>query len=122
MEIAGQLPFKVEYSKSGRAGCKKCKEKIDKDVVRVARMMKSRHHDGVDPNWFHFDCFFGVAKKWGLNSGETAKIGCLNDLRIEDQERVEKGWLSFFTEYLKLKIFLIETFPCPHNFLKILEF
>ena len=24
----------------------------------MARMMKSRHHDGVDPNWFHFDCFW----------------------------------------------------------------
>ena len=24
----------------------------------MARMMKSRHHDGVDPNWFHFQCFW----------------------------------------------------------------
>ena len=37
-----------------------------KDVVRMARMMKSRHHDGVDPNWFHFNCFFKKASQWGL--------------------------------------------------------
>ena len=37
---------------------KGCKDKIQKDVVRMARMMKSRHHDGFDPSWFHFDCFF----------------------------------------------------------------
>ena len=26
------LPFRAEYAKSGRAGCKKCKEKIDKGI------------------------------------------------------------------------------------------
>ncbi len=50
-----------------------CKNKIPKDVIRMARMMKSRHHDGVDPNWFHFDCFWPKAKGWGLNAGEIEK-------------------------------------------------
>ena len=54
-------------------------------------MMKSRHHDGVDPNWFHFSCFFKKATQWGLGSGEIEKIGGFHDLRIEDQEKVQKA-------------------------------
>ena len=57
----------------------------------MARMMKSRHHDGVDPNWFHFDCFWPKAKGWGLNAGEIEKIKGVDALRFEDQERVEKA-------------------------------
>ena len=91
MEVGGQLPFKVEYSKSNRASCKGCKEKIPKEVVRMARMMKSRHHDGVDPNWFHPKCFFQKAKQWGLNSGEIEKIGGFHDLRVDDQESIQKS-------------------------------
>lgn len=34
------LPFKVEYAKSGRAGCKGCKQNIGKDTLRVARMVQ----------------------------------------------------------------------------------
>lgn len=68
-----------------------CKQKIPKDVLRMARMMKSRHHDGVDPNWFHFDCFWPKAKGWGLNAGEMEKIKGVDALRFEDQERVEKA-------------------------------
>lgn len=91
MEIGGHLPFKVEYSKSGRASCKGCKTKIDKDVVRIARMMKSRHHDGVDPNWLHFKCFFGKAKQWGLKAGETHKIEGFHSIRIDDQDMVREA-------------------------------
>ena len=55
----------------------------------MARMMKSRHHDGVDPNWFHFDCFWPKAKGWGLNAGELEKIKGVDALRFQDQEKVE---------------------------------
>ena len=49
------LPFKAEYSKSNRAACKKCKEKIEKDVLRMAVMVQSFKFDGKSPNWFHYD-------------------------------------------------------------------
>lgn len=32
--------FKAEYAKSNRAGCKKCKSKIDKDTLRIAAMIQ----------------------------------------------------------------------------------
>ena len=57
----------------------------------MARMMKSRHHDGVDPNWFHFDCFWPKAMGWGLNAGEIEKIKGVDALRFEDQEKVENS-------------------------------
>lgn len=34
--MADALPYLAEYSKSNRAACKKCKEKIEKDVLRLA--------------------------------------------------------------------------------------
>lgn len=55
----------------------------------MARMMKSRHHDGVDPHWAHFDCFFGKAKQWGLKAGEIHKIEGFHSLRLDDQERLK---------------------------------
>lgn len=35
-----ELPFKAEYAKSGRAGCKACKNPIAKDSVRLAVMVQ----------------------------------------------------------------------------------
>ena len=40
------LPFRAEYAKSNRAGCKKCKEKIDKGELRLAVMVQSPMFDG----------------------------------------------------------------------------
>ena len=39
-EEISDLPFRAEYSKSNRAACKMCKEKIDKGVLRLAVMVK----------------------------------------------------------------------------------
>ena len=36
----GEAPFKVEYAKSGRAGCKLCKGIITKDTLRLAKMVQ----------------------------------------------------------------------------------
>lgn len=35
-----QLPYMAEYAKSGRASCKACKSKIDKDTLRLAAMVQ----------------------------------------------------------------------------------
>lgn len=40
MEI--DLPFKAEYAKSGRAGCKGCKSTIEKGSLRLAAMVQVR--------------------------------------------------------------------------------
>lgn len=38
MEV--DLPFKAEYAKSGRAGCKGCKSNIEKGSLRIAAMVQ----------------------------------------------------------------------------------
>ena len=38
--MADDLPFKAEYAKSGRAGCKGCKLTIAKDSLRIAKMVQ----------------------------------------------------------------------------------
>jgi hypothetical protein len=54
--------FEVEYAKSNRAGCKKCKEKIDKGSVRLG-IKQEAAEDAEGPAahfgcmWHHFACF-----------------------------------------------------------------
>ena len=42
--MADDLPYKAEYAKSGRSSCKFCKNNIDKDSLRVAKMVQVRNH------------------------------------------------------------------------------
>ncbi|VVC90162.1 unnamed protein product [Leptidea sinapis] len=79
------LPYQAEYAKSGRAGCKACKEKIDQGSLRIAVMVQSAFHDGKQPNWHHEECFF---KKKCPSS--IAEIGNFNKLRHADQKRIKE--------------------------------
>lgn len=78
--------YKAEYAKSGRASCKKCKENIAKDSLRMAIMVQSPMFDGKVPHWHHFSCFWQRAA-----AQTTADIGGYSDLRWEDQEKVKKA-------------------------------
>uniref|UniRef100_A0A3Q3WS75 Poly [ADP-ribose] polymerase n=1 Tax=Mola mola TaxID=94237 RepID=A0A3Q3WS75_MOLML len=78
--------YKAEYAKSGRASCKKCKENIAKDSLRMAIMVQSPMFDGKVPHWHHFSCFWQRAA-----AQSTADIGGFSDLRWEDQEKVKKA-------------------------------
>uniref|UniRef100_A0A674ATG4 Poly [ADP-ribose] polymerase n=1 Tax=Salmo trutta TaxID=8032 RepID=A0A674ATG4_SALTR len=78
--------YKAEYAKSGRASCKKCKENIAKDSLRMAIMVQSPMFDGKVPHWHHFSCF------WLRASAQSpADIAGFSDLRWEDQEKVKKA-------------------------------
>ncbi|XP_065370938.1 poly [ADP-ribose] polymerase [Calliphora vicina] len=83
MEI--ELPFKAEYSKTGRASCKGCKTKIDQSELRIAIMVQSAFHDGKQPNWYHEKCFF--IKQ---HPGSVGDIANFENLRYEDQVRVQE--------------------------------
>ncbi|XP_055949557.1 poly [ADP-ribose] polymerase 1-like [Argiope bruennichi] len=80
------LPFAVEYAKSGRASCKKCKQNIAKDALRMAIMVQSHMYDGKMPLWHHWKCFF--EKKNKLQS--ISEIANFDNLRWEDQEKIKK--------------------------------
>ncbi|XP_015781731.1 poly [ADP-ribose] polymerase 1 [Tetranychus urticae] len=77
-------PFKCEYAKSNRAACKGCKEKIGKDELRLAKMVKVPAFDGVSPHWYHFNCFFEKCRP-----KSTGDMGHFASLRFEDQKRIE---------------------------------
>ncbi|MBN3280331.1 PARP1 polymerase, partial [Polyodon spathula] len=78
--------YKSEYAKSGRASCKKCKENIAKESLRMAIMVQSPMFDGKVPHWHHFSCFWQRARV--LSPGD---IDGFSDLRWEDQEKIKKA-------------------------------
>lgn len=87
--------FEVEYAKSGRAGCKKCKDKIAKDVVRAG----FKAVDGEEANghfgcsWFHFACLPEArGKAWFKKHlpADLAGVEGLEALRQEDRPVVEQ--------------------------------
>uniref|UniRef100_A0A672PEC1 Poly [ADP-ribose] polymerase n=1 Tax=Sinocyclocheilus grahami TaxID=75366 RepID=A0A672PEC1_SINGR len=78
--------YKAEYAKSGRASCKKCKENIAKDSLRMAIMVQSPMFDGKVPHWHHFSCF------WLRAAVQLpSDISGFTDLRWDDQEKVKKA-------------------------------
>ncbi|KAG8183478.1 hypothetical protein JTE90_001045 [Oedothorax gibbosus] len=83
--MASELPFQVEYAKSGRSSCKKCKENIGQDTLRVAIMIQSPFFDGKMATWHHLQCFF--EKKTTLKNVD--EIANFSNLRWEDQEKIK---------------------------------
>lgn len=79
-------PWKIEYAKSSRSTCKTCKNTIEKDVLRIAKMVTATQFDGFMPMWNHAGC---ILKKQGqfktLNDVEG-----VDTLRWEDQQKIRK--------------------------------
>ncbi|XP_050310535.1 poly [ADP-ribose] polymerase [Anthonomus grandis grandis] len=80
-----ELPFRAEYSKTGRANCKACKTPIAQGVLRLATLTQSAFFDGKQANWYHFDCFFTKQRV-----KTTDDIEHFESLRIQDQDRIKK--------------------------------
>lgn len=80
-----QLPYRAEYAKTGRASCKKCKSNIGQSSLRIAIMVQSGFHDGKQPNWFHFSCFF--QKHHPKSVGD---IDGFENLKYEDQKSIKE--------------------------------
>ncbi|GBP32813.1 Poly polymerase [Eumeta japonica] len=78
-----ELPYQAEYAKSGRASCKKCKQKIDQGALRLAVMVQSAFFDGKQPNWYHEECFFSKQRPKSVDD-----IGKFNTLTHSDQKRL----------------------------------
>jgi hypothetical protein len=48
--------YVAEYSKSSRAACAVCKEKILQDKLRIGKMVQSDSFDGRLPLYHHPEC------------------------------------------------------------------
>ncbi|KAG9492607.1 hypothetical protein GDO78_000878 [Eleutherodactylus coqui] len=80
----------VEYAKRGTAGCKKCKEKIGKGIVRIGKIVPNPFSEsaGDMKEWYHVKCMF---EKLERVRATTKKIDDLTELEgwqeLQDPEK-----------------------------------
>ncbi|XP_070838327.1 DNA ligase 3 [Chaetodon trifascialis] len=87
--------FIVEYAKRGTAGCKKCKDKIQKGIVRIGKIVPNPFSEsaGEMKEWYHVKCIF---EKLERARATTKKIEDITDLegweelQDEDKELINK--------------------------------
>lgn len=83
--VMSELPFRVEYARSGKSTCKNCHTRISVDTLRIARLFKSALFDGYQTNWFHDVCFFVVHRPQSVGD-----IGGFESIRTVDQEFIAR--------------------------------
>jgi hypothetical protein len=75
--------YMVEYAKSGRAKCNKCKAMITKDMVRIGKQAESSV-DHTSCKWHHIRCF---------NPPRTLRspsaLSGFDDLSADEQREIE---------------------------------
>lgn len=84
--------FSVEYAKSSRSSCQACSEKIQKNEVRISKMIhddETAHRWGAHPGWYHVDCF--VEKRSEIGYTEAAdKLPGFSILSNEDKDILQE--------------------------------
>ncbi|MCL7037376.1 hypothetical protein MKW94_019800 [Papaver nudicaule] len=86
MATPPQKPWKAEYAKSGRSSCKTCKSPIDKEALRLGKMVVATQFDGFMPMWNHAGCILKKANQ--IKSPDD--VEGLDSLRWEDQQKIRK--------------------------------
>ncbi|KAM3601077.1 uncharacterized protein V6R79_007367 [Siganus canaliculatus] len=82
--------FLVEYAKRGTAGCKKCKDKIQKGIVRIGKIVPNPFSEsaGEMKEWYHVKCMF---EKLERARATTKKIEDITDLEgweeLQDEDK-----------------------------------
>ncbi|CAD7938220.1 unnamed protein product [Amoebophrya sp. A25] len=93
--------YEVEYAKSGRAACKACKGKIDKDAIRIGYSQDvPAGDDGVKNyammgvKWYHIHCFPKMkGPKWMKeNLCVLDDIKGLEAVKPEDRKKMQELW------------------------------
>ncbi|XP_028823479.1 LOW QUALITY PROTEIN: DNA ligase 3-like [Denticeps clupeoides] len=80
----------VEYAKRGTAGCKKCKDKIVKGLVRIGKIVPNPFSEsaGEMKEWYHVKCIF---EKLERARATTKKIEDLTELEgweeLQDEDK-----------------------------------
>ena len=118
--------YVIEYARSGRSGCKKCKEKIDKGSPRIGKETSSPFSDdGKMRTWYHVKCIFDSFQRARATTKKiesTADLQGYDTMRKEEQDDVKKlifgerereraklsglegaWWSIFFVDFLSSK-------------------
>ncbi|KOC62534.1 DNA ligase 3 [Habropoda laboriosa] len=98
-EKEDEKPFAVEQAKTGRAKCKKCKCPIQKDTVRIAKLVANPFSDGKMKAWHHMSCLFEVFAKQRASSK-----------KIDDPEKDISGWENLCDEDKRIILQRIDEF------------
>lgn len=88
----GLQDFGIEYSKSSRAECRGCLQKIMKDEVRIKKVMFDTEVGmkyGGQPYWHHVECFEKVRDDLGYFASGDQLPG-FKSLNKVDQANVTK--------------------------------
>ncbi|NXJ12132.1 DNLI3 ligase, partial [Odontophorus gujanensis] len=87
----------VDYAKRGTAGCKKCKEKIVKGMVRIGKIVPNPFTEsgGDMKEWYHVKCMFEKLEK---ARATTKKIEDITDL--EGWEELQDGEKDLITNLI----------------------
>lgn len=95
-EMAEQR-YCVDYAKRGTAGCKKCKEKILKGMVRIGKVVPNPFTEsgGDMKEWYHVKCMF---EKLERARATTKKIEDLTDL--EGWEQLQDGEKELISQHI----------------------
>uniref|UniRef100_T1IZP4 DNA ligase n=1 Tax=Strigamia maritima TaxID=126957 RepID=T1IZP4_STRMM len=90
----------IDYARLGTAGCKKCKTKIAKGTLRIAKVVSNPFSEdaGDMKQWFHVNCIFEMLKR----ARATTK-------KIEEPDDLE-GWDTVKKEDQKLVLQCIKDF------------
>ncbi|XP_031985504.1 DNA ligase 3 isoform X1 [Corvus moneduloides] len=89
-EDMAEQRYCVDYAKRGTAGCKKCKEKIVKGMVRIGKIVPNPFTEsgGDMKEWYHVKCMF---EKLDKARATTKKIEDITDLEgweeLQDEEK-----------------------------------
>ncbi|XP_057798060.1 poly [ADP-ribose] polymerase 1 [Salvia miltiorrhiza] len=79
-------PWKAEYAKSSRSSCKTCKNSIEKETLRLGKIVQASQFDGFMPMWNHAACILRKAKQIKL----VDDVEGLESLRWDDQQKIRK--------------------------------
>ncbi|KAL8548020.1 hypothetical protein ACS0TY_007353 [Phlomoides rotata] len=79
-------PWKAEYAKSSRSSCKTCKTPIEKEILRLGKMVQATQFDGFMPMWNHASCILRKANQ--IKSVDD--VEGIELLRWEDQQKIRK--------------------------------
>ena len=87
--------YMVGYAKLGTSSCKKCKQKIDKGALRIAKLVSNPFSEdaGEMKQWFHPQCIFESfqrARATTKKIEEPDDVEGFTDLQQEDKDRILK--------------------------------
>lgn len=99
-EDMAEQRYCVDYAKRGTAGCKKCKEKIVKGMVRIGKIVPNPFTEsgGDMKEWYHVKCIFEKLEK---ARATTKKIEDITDL--EGWEELQDGEKELINKHISGK-------------------